>query len=114
LAGGSARVILNEVVSSDPSLLNGYVEVAGTRAEVVIANPAGISCSGCGFINAQRATLTTGTPQLRSGALEGYRVAGGTIRVAGTGHPDVQPWPYVGTAFLAGGSLVFHVFGEPA
>ncbi|MCL2162440.1 MAG: filamentous hemagglutinin N-terminal domain-containing protein, partial [Betaproteobacteria bacterium] len=54
LAKGTARVILNEVNASNPSLLHGYVEVAGSRAQVVIANPAGISCDGCGFINANR------------------------------------------------------------
>ena len=85
LAGGSARVILNEVVSSNPSALNGYVEVAGSAAQVVIANPAGISCNGCGFVNASRATLTTGTPVMNGDALEGYRVSGGTIRIEGAG-----------------------------
>ena len=63
LAGGSARVILNEVNSANPSQLRGYVEVAGPRSEVIIANPAGIQVDGGGFINASRATLTTGTPQ---------------------------------------------------
>jgi len=85
LATGSARIILNEVNSSNPSLLNGYVEVAGSRAQVVIANPAGISCNGCGFINASRATLTTGTPMLSGGDLIGYRVTSGTINFLGTG-----------------------------
>lgn len=61
LSTGSAKVILNEVNSSNPSQLKGYVEVAGPRAEVVIANPAGISVNGGGFINASKATLTTGT-----------------------------------------------------
>ena len=60
LARGSARVILNEVNSSNPSYLNGYVEVAGQKAEVVIANPSGISVNGGGFINASKTTLTTG------------------------------------------------------
>ncbi len=85
LARGTARVILNEVNASDPSRLRGYVEVAGDRAQLVIANPAGISCDGCGFINADRATLTTGKPILNGGSLEGYRVAGGAIRVDGKG-----------------------------
>lgn len=85
LATGTARIILNEVNSHNPSLLNGYVEVAGSRAQVVIANPAGISCNGCGFINASRATLTTGTPILNSGDLIGYRVGGGTISLLGAG-----------------------------
>ena len=85
MAAGTARVILNEVNSSNPSLLNGYVEVAGSRAQVVIANPAGISCNGCGFINANRVTLTTGTPLMNSGDLIGYRVTGGEINFLGTG-----------------------------
>ncbi|WP_343237707.1 filamentous hemagglutinin N-terminal domain-containing protein [Stenotrophomonas sp. ISL-67] len=85
LANGTARVILNEVNGSNPSQLNGYVEVAGARAQVIIANPAGIQVDGAGFINASRVTLTTGTPIVSNGALEGYRVAGGEIRIAGAG-----------------------------
>jgi filamentous hemagglutinin len=85
LATGSARVILNEVNSNNPSLLQGYVEVAGSRAQVVIANPAGVTCDGCGFINASRATVTTGTPILSGGNLEGYRVQGGAINITGAG-----------------------------
>lgn len=60
LARGEARVILNQVNSNHPSQLKGYVEVAGKRAEVVIANPSGIQVDGGGFINAQGAVLTTG------------------------------------------------------
>ncbi len=41
LATGPARIILNEINSGNPSYLQGPVEVAGQRAEVVIANPAG-------------------------------------------------------------------------
>jgi filamentous hemagglutinin len=85
LAGGSARVILNEVNSASPSQLLGYIEVGGSRAQVVIANPAGITCDGCGFINASRATLTTGTPILNGGSLDGYRVQRGQITVQGAG-----------------------------
>ena len=85
LARGSARVILNEVISANPSQLLGYVEVAGSAAQVVIANPAGVTCNGCGFINASRATLTTGTPQISGGNLDSYRVEGGTIRIEGAG-----------------------------
>ncbi|HHQ41407.1 MAG TPA: hypothetical protein ENK20_03845, partial [Chromatiales bacterium] len=57
----------------------------GDRAQVVVANPAGITCDGCGFINASRATLTTGTPVVEEGRLEGYRVVGGTVRIEGAG-----------------------------
>ncbi|MBW6392701.1 DUF637 domain-containing protein [Billgrantia antri] len=85
LSAGEARVIVNEVNSSNPSRLHGAVEIAGRRAEVVIANPAGIDVDGAGFINAQGVTLTTGQPQFRNGALDGYRVEGGTVRIHGDG-----------------------------
>ncbi|AXT46119.1 hemagglutinin repeat-containing protein [Chromobacterium rhizoryzae] len=86
LAGGSARIILNEVTHANPSQLNGYLEVAGQRAQVVVANPWGISCSGCGFINTQQAMLSTGTPQLNAlGALTGFQVNGGAVSISGTG-----------------------------
>ncbi|WP_275554335.1 filamentous hemagglutinin N-terminal domain-containing protein [Mixta sp. Marseille-Q2659] len=76
LAKGEAKIILNEVNARDPSRLNGYIEVAGQKAQVVIASPSGITCNGCGFINAGRATLTTGTAQMQNGNLTGYRLDG--------------------------------------
>ncbi len=85
LATGTAKVILNEVNSSNPSQLKGFVEVAGQRAEVIVANPAGISVDGAGFINASRVTLTTGTPIMSGGSLDSYRVQGGTVRIDGQG-----------------------------
>eukprot|EP01022_Parablepharisma_sp_SALTPOND_P000586 TRINITY_DN1031_c0_g1_i2.p1 TRINITY_DN1031_c0_g1~~TRINITY_DN1031_c0_g1_i2.p1 ORF type:complete len:2482 (+),score=739.97 TRINITY_DN1031_c0_g1_i2:3125-10570(+) len=85
LATGTARVIVNQVNSSSPSQLNGYLEVAGERAQVIVANPTGISCSGCGFINASRTTLTTGVPVVNRGSLESYRVSGGAITIGGAG-----------------------------
>ena len=85
LATGAARVIVNQVNSANPSYLRGYLEVAGARAQVVVANAAGISCAGCGFLNASRATLTTGVPQIVSGQLESYRVARGAVRIEGNG-----------------------------
>lgn len=85
LAKGEAKIILNEVNSRDPSKLNGMIEVAGQKAQVVIANPAGITCSGCGFINTNRATLTTGQAQMNNGNLTGYNVERGEVVVDGAG-----------------------------
>ena len=85
LAAGSARVILNEVHSSNASQLKGWVEVAGQRAEVIIANPAGIAVSGGGFLNASAVTLTTGTPVMHSGSLDSLQVRGGQVTVDGAG-----------------------------
>ena len=80
-----AKVILNEVNSPNISQLNGYVEVAGQKAQVIIANPAGITCNGCGFINADRVTLTTGKPIMDNGKLQSYQVDGGRIEINGYG-----------------------------
>lgn len=85
LLQNSAKVILNEVNSNNISQLNGYIEVAGQKAQVIIANPAGITCDGCGFINADRATLTTGKPIVTNGNLEGYLVEKGQIQITGNG-----------------------------
>ncbi|WP_268236187.1 filamentous hemagglutinin N-terminal domain-containing protein, partial [Dickeya fangzhongdai] len=86
LQGRAAAAILNEVVSPNRSRLAGYLEVAGQAANVVVANPYGITCSGCGFLNTPRVTLTTGTPQFdAAGQLSGLDVRGGDILIDGAG-----------------------------
>lgn len=85
LRNGSAGVILNEVINANPSQLRGYLEVGGRKADVIVANPWGITCDGCGFINTSRATLTTGVPELHNGMVQGYAVDGGIVRVDGDG-----------------------------
>lgn len=83
LASGTAKVILNEVTSTNKSALNGMMEVAGDKAHLIIANPNGITCSGCGFINAEKVTVTTGKPDMQNGELKGYSVSGGVITTDG-------------------------------
>uniref|UniRef100_UPI0036D8AD97 two-partner secretion domain-containing protein n=1 Tax=Photorhabdus sp. RM322S TaxID=3342825 RepID=UPI0036D8AD97 len=85
LAKGEAHIILNEVNSRDPSHLNGWIEVAGRKADVIIANPSGITCNGCGFINAHRTTLTTGQALIEQGRLKGFDVNQGEVRIEGHG-----------------------------
>ncbi|MHB2060089.1 two-partner secretion domain-containing protein [Pseudomonas monsensis] len=82
---GSAQAILNEVISGNPSQLRGYTEVAGQSARVIVANPYGITCNGCGFINSPRVTLTTGKPVLDNGRLDRFQVDQGTVAIEGTG-----------------------------
>lgn len=83
---GPARVILNEVTGSNRSLLEGAVEVHGAAADVVIANPNGVTCDGCGFVNTPRVTLSTGTPEIGAGgSLSGLRVEGGDVRIGANG-----------------------------
>lgn len=86
LGNSSAKTILNQVTGATPSNLAGFTEVAGNQANVIVANPNGITCDGCGFINAPRATLTTGTPQLGAdGSVLGFRVQQGQINIEGQG-----------------------------
>lgn len=83
---GAARIILNEVTGPRASALNGYVEVAGAAAQVVVANPYGITCSGCGFLNAPNVALVAGRPNLNpQGQLTGYTITDGALSVAGQG-----------------------------
>ncbi|SIR11804.1 filamentous hemagglutinin family N-terminal domain-containing protein, partial [Rhizobium sp. RU33A] len=86
---GPASVILNEVTGGNRSVLQGAVEVHGTAANVIIANPNGLTCDGCGFINSPRVTLSTGSPEFGAdGSLSGLRVQGGDVRI-GAGGADL-------------------------
>ncbi|WP_447768673.1 hemagglutinin repeat-containing protein [Pseudomonas kilonensis] len=85
LNGTAAKVILNEVNGGNPSQLRGYTEVAGQSAHVIVANPYGITCNGCGFINTPKATLTTGKPIIESGQVGRYQVDQGSVAIEGTG-----------------------------
>ena len=85
LGNRHAATILNQVTAPNPSQLLGTLEVAGRRANVIVANPAGITCKGCGFLNAGRATLATGRPTVGPDGGIGLDVASGTLRVEGEG-----------------------------
>ncbi|WP_423934986.1 hemagglutinin repeat-containing protein [Comamonas sp. 23] len=96
LAGGTANTIVNEVtVQGSPSQINGTVEVFGNPAAVIIANPSGISCNGCGVVNTPRLSFSTGSITLQdvNGASSnfdlasgiGYNVQGGQISIDGRG-----------------------------
>jgi filamentous hemagglutinin len=81
-----ARIIINEVVSTNRSMLGGFIEVLGGRADVIVANPYGITCAGCGFINTDRITLTTGVPVIGlDGALSSFNINRGDILISGAG-----------------------------
>ncbi|MGJ8517579.1 hemagglutinin repeat-containing protein [Carnimonas bestiolae] len=80
-----ASTILNEVNNSRAAQLNGFIEVAGHKANVIIASPSGIHCNGCGFINVNRATLAAGQAQIENGRIAGYRVERGNLSLDGNG-----------------------------
>ena len=79
----SANLIVNEVVGTSSSQLAGAFEVAGQAADVVIANPNGISIKGVHFINTPKATFTTGVPHMVEGQLENFVIEKGNIEVTG-------------------------------
>lgn len=85
-AGQEAKGIINEVTGTNRSNLQGYTEVAGKAANVIVANPYGITCNGCGFINTPNVTLTTGKPVLdASGKLQSLDVTKGAVTIEGAG-----------------------------
>lgn len=91
LAAGGARVIVNEVNSSAQSRLMGPLEVAGQRADVVVANPSGLVVDGLTLINAAGVTLATGRPRYGTGgSLDGFDVQGGRIAIEGGGMDATQ------------------------
>ncbi|MFW2578017.1 hemagglutinin repeat-containing protein [Aliarcobacter butzleri] len=85
LKNGTAKTILNEVTSKNKSELKGFTEVAGDRANVVVANPNGIYINGAGFINTSRATITTGNPNIKNGEIDSFDVRQGQIDIDGEG-----------------------------
>ncbi|WP_323588168.1 two-partner secretion domain-containing protein [Aliarcobacter butzleri] len=83
-ANNEAKLILNEVISNNSSLIRGLVEVAGRKADVIIANPNGITLNGAGFINTDKLTFTTGTPFFNNnGNLERFVIKSGNISIDG-------------------------------
>jgi len=85
-AGQAARIIVNQVNSPNPSQVRGALEIAGARAELILANPSGIFVDGGTFLNTSRATLTTGVPYYGAdGSLAGYNVNRGLVTVSGAG-----------------------------
>ena len=95
LQGNAAKLILTEVTGTGKTNLNGMMEIAGTKADLVIANPNGIVGKGFGFINVGRATLTTGMPDWGAdGKLNGFSVAKGTIDIQNAGLTEDQRTDY--------------------
>ncbi|MBI6547663.1 hemagglutinin repeat-containing protein [Xenorhabdus lircayensis] len=93
LNGQVASVILNEVISRNPSFLLGEQEVFGIAADYVLANPNGITCNGCGFINTNQASLVVGNPLVENGVLQGFSTFDNqnalNIKNNGLSHSDV-------------------------
>ena len=73
--GAPARIILNEVTGTNLSLLKGYTEIFGDKAAYNLANPNGISCEGCGFLNTSRLTLVAGRPEIENEEIKSFNLS---------------------------------------
>ena len=86
MAERPAKIIVNEVTGAGSTSMDGFLEVAGNRADVVIANPNGITVNGGGFINTGKAFLTTGKPVYDGeDHLQRFDITGGDILIEGKG-----------------------------
>ena len=80
LAKGEAELIVNQVRSQSPSNLQGMVEIAGKKADVIVANPAGIMVNG-GFINAGKVHYTAGQVEIKQGKPVQHSSESGVINI---------------------------------
>ncbi|KVD85029.1 filamentous hemagglutinin N-terminal domain-containing protein [Burkholderia ubonensis] len=132
--GINARTIVNQVTSTNPSLIQGQIDVAGPRANVVLANPNGITVNGGSFVNTGHVALSTGNvsfndvqiapgviqrnvvldtatgtivvgPGGLASALIGLDLIAKTIRIDGPVH-NTYTSPMAGVRLLAGSSRV--------
>ena len=80
-----ASVILNEVTSTSRTNLNGYTEIAGRTADLVIANPNGLTINDAGFINTNNVTLSSSTPNIINSLIDSYGISNSDIIIEGSG-----------------------------
>ncbi|WP_455655544.1 two-partner secretion domain-containing protein, partial [Phascolarctobacterium sp.] len=102
LGGNAAKVILQEVTGTGRSNLNGMMEIAGSKADLIVANPNGITGNNFGFINTNRAALVTGVPNIVNGQIDGYDITRGEVLIGEQGNDII---------FTDGGEA--YRYGEP-
>ena len=81
----AANLIITEVTGKNRTNINGTVEVAGKRADLVMANRNGVYVNGGNFFNTDRVTLTTGSLEMKNGDLVAINVSQGQIGIGEKG-----------------------------
>ena len=104
MVSGPASTIVGEVTSAAPSTLTGTTEVFGQSAAVVIANPNGISCNGCAFLNSTSSTLTTGKPIINGPRVD-LLVTQGTVTIGRDGFDAGQQAGVFGRHVIVDGPI---------
>ena len=114
-AGSEATLILFQVnVDGNGSTLDGTIEVFGGEAGLIIANPNGISCNGCGFINASRVDLVEGTYNIDTGISDISEDGGITVGVAGLNAASVGILNIQTNNFANDGAITANTFNLSA
>ncbi|PZR47988.1 two-partner secretion domain-containing protein [Paraburkholderia fungorum] len=98
--GINARTIVNQVTSTNPSIISGRIDVLGSRANVILANPNGITVNGGSFVNTGRVALTTGHVSFKD-----------TIPVAGIPERDIVLDTSTGTIVVGPQGLASALIG---
>ena len=81
----AANLIITEVTGKNRTNINGTVEVAGKKADLVMANRNGVYVNGGNFLNTDRVTLTTGSLEMKNGDLVAINVSQGQIGIGEKG-----------------------------
>ena len=83
---GEAKLIINQINSSLPSNLQGNIEIAGKKADLIIANPNGINVNGATIINSKSSTLSTAKINYEEGRIKTFDVdKNGRINISDKG-----------------------------
>lgn len=92
LINGSADLIVNKINSNRPSFLNGNLEIAGKRADLIMANPSGITIDGLNIINARSTTITTANPIFDGKNINALELTkqSKSVNIVGAGFNDMQ------------------------
>ncbi|WP_211634851.1 filamentous hemagglutinin N-terminal domain-containing protein, partial [Paraburkholderia nemoris] len=98
--GINARTIVNQVTSTNPSIISGRIDVLGSRANVILANPNGITVNGGSFVNTGRVALTTGSVSFKD-----------TVPVAGIPERDIVLDTSTGTIVVGPQGLASALIG---
>lgn len=83
-AAQSAKLIINQVNSNEKTNLHGLLNIKGSPAKVVIANPNGITCDDCQFSNTTGVDLVAGKINYTNNTLN-YQTDKGKIIFTGLG-----------------------------
>jgi filamentous hemagglutinin family protein len=86
-----ARTIVNQVTSTNPSLIQGNIAVLGPRANVILANPNGITVDGGSFTNTGNVALTTGQVSFNDFTTSGGQLQRNVVLNTGLGAINIGP-----------------------